>query len=569
MFENCPRSLCFKARSFRVVALSFFLTLLCAAFFSTEKAFAWGYGHDVVATLLRDYLPDEIKPFFSDEDLKLFIKYCHYPDLPNKTLEQTGDIVGDEDEAILKEFGYSHSDWLHRHTGRAASYVLLRKAFRDKNPRNAAFYLSVLSHSIADQGAMNHTPILQFITYSRFEGIDYGVKNHLDLSTDPTLRQKIDQRLEKYEPKLLADSFVESVYSLVLDCYDQAELSADVEKAVGFGTKEEHENAMAQLAAFQVKTLLDMSLTAWKFANSEEVFTKDMLGEIFVREEARKREGRLETQTVYSGLFDQTLNPENPRATIGLVLEPYGSFHYWALSYVGKLLTASCGRTLRDHGYAVKAISFWKMEVEPLPNPSEMPVLLIFSGHSIISPKIVDAINQYVERGGKLLFVAGYDHKNLTGMKKFLQLCENEEVPVSKKWAIQNEDVWPKMSVSFAPKMTRLSTHYADGKPKAFSFMRNPNFDGFCKPYCGYRIQEDDSLQPLAWLTNEKETFCVAAMNSNAVLIPEYLMLPFLFSEDKTLRWDELRLDSFAEKVLFDTIELLCPEKENVQSVQP
>ncbi|MDO4628178.1 MAG: hypothetical protein Q4C70_03260 [Planctomycetia bacterium] len=544
-----------------------FLFFILLAFFP-GVALAWGGGHDAVVETLKEYLPAEVKAFFSEEDMTLMRKYCHYPDMPNKTLEETGEIVGAEDEALLRAFGYDSSNWLHGHTGRAATYVMLHRAFQQKDTKKAAFYLSVLSHSVSDQGAVNHTPILQFTTYSHFDGVDYGIKNSCEFRLTERLADKFRERFVTYQPRKIAETFTESVYEMAMDCYLQAEISAEIEVQIAFGTPEESETAMEKIVVAQIASLLDMTYTAWEFAkngeNTEE-FTPKMLDEIANREATRRRQGNPVTQEVYAGIFDESLNPENPKATVGLVCEPFGSFHVRALSYVGKMLVASAGRTLRDNGYAVRGVSFWKMETEELPDPKEMPILLIFAGRCRISDEIAATIQRYTECGGKLFYVAGMDPKKLTGMTPYLKRRENHEIPVSVKWGIQNEELWGKMSVTFAPEMERLSA-------SPYPLVRNPNFDGFCKPACIWSVEIPENkaentsetaretvseVIPLAWLDNGTETFCVAAKCGRTVWAPEYLFLPFLFSDVKTLRWSELRLDPFGEKVLLEMVEEL------------
>ncbi|MDO4575822.1 MAG: hypothetical protein Q4D98_11475 [Planctomycetia bacterium] len=525
-----------------------FLFCLCLGF--PTWGWAWGTGHDDVARLLGEFLPTKIKEFLTEENFGLLEKYCHYPDNPNKTLEVTGEIVGEEDEAILRKWGYTGSDWLHRHRGRAVTYALLRKAFRERNAKNAAFYLSVLSHSVSDQGAINHTPILQFTTYSKFDGVSYGRKNSCELRLTEALGRKIRPQFQAYSPRLLAETFSESVFALVLDCYTQAEIAAEVETDIAFGTPLQAEEGMAKIACVQLKSLLDAAYSAWQFASAEEEITEEMLAEIGRREETRRRQGKPQTQAVYRGLFDASRNPQNPKTTVGLVCEPFGSFHVTSLSYVGKMLVAATGRTLRDHGYAIHPVSLWEMERTELPDPKEMPVLVIFAGSCSISNEIADTIRRYTESGGKLFYVAGKDPKNLVGMADGLTPRADGEVPVSTKWGIQNEDVYAAMKITFSPKLARLGT-------KEYTFRRNPNFDGFCKPICRYQIREAANIEPLAWLNNGSETFCVSARNAKGVWVPEYLLLPFLFSDATTLLWNDLRLDSFGETVLLAMLEEL------------
>ena len=108
----------------------------------------WGSGHDDVARLYGAHQPAEIRAFLGDWGGNALTNWRHHPDHfpghPDQTLALTGAIVGDAYKAAFRNFGYSSGDWLHRHSGRAATRVLLRRAFREGNAKNAAFLLSVL-----------------------------------------------------------------------------------------------------------------------------------------------------------------------------------------------------------------------------------------------------------------------------------------------------------------------------------------------------------------------------------------------------------------------------------------
>ena len=53
---------------------------------------------------------------------------------------------------------------------------------------------------------------------------------------------------------------------------------------------------------------------------------------------------------------------------------------------------------------------------------------------------------------------------------------------------LQNVEVCRKMSVVFAG-----ATH---------PLKRNPNIDGFCKPYAPFTVREAEGIEPIAWLEN-------------------------------------------------------------------
>ena len=64
-----------------------------------------------------------------------------------------------------------------------------------------------------------------------------------------------------------------------------------------------------------------------------------------------------------------------------------------------------------------------------------------------------------------------------------------------------------------------------------------------------------DGVEPIAWLDNGRDRFCVAARRGKVTWLPVYMLSPFLFCEEKSLDFGALRLDSFAERVLLPEIE--------------
>ena len=53
--------------------------------------------------------------------------------------------------------------FIQRKARRSVRYCL--QAFRDKNKEHSAFWLTTLGHSIADEAACNHGPLLHYLTY--------------------------------------------------------------------------------------------------------------------------------------------------------------------------------------------------------------------------------------------------------------------------------------------------------------------------------------------------------------------------------------------------------------------
>lgn len=524
---------------------------LLACSVSAPAAFGWGGGHEHIARLCGEYMPAEPRAALGEWNDRL-VWWCHYPDMTEPgwgarrfmlPADMSGEI-GAEATARFEKWGFNEGDWLHRHVGRTVLMTEMKDAFRTGRPKLAAFCVSVLSHAASDQGALNHTPILQFTSYSKFAGVDYGWKHGCGFTmVDKAIARRVRAGMAAWRPKLLAPDFREAIYVAAMDSYDQSEAAAAAEIDAAFGTKEEHDAAMARIVIRQVTSILDMTHTAWTLRNEPFELTRDIVEGIPRREEARRRAGRPEGQAVYHGLFDSRLDPPRPKTTVGFVLEPYGSFHVTALSYVGKMLGAATARTLRDAGCAVKAFAYWDLEKAALPPPSELPHLFIFSGRcSPMPPPVAENLKRYRDAGGHLVWVAGEDPENVTGLLEALVRRGDDEVPVSSKWAVQNEQVWRRMRVTFA-------SGFGDFGADAFPFVRNPNFDGFCKPVCVWSVRAAEGVQPIVSLDNGKQKLVVGARRGNVTWLPEYLFLPFLFSADKTVNWADMRLDTFASRV--------------------
>ena len=65
---------------------------------------------------------------------------------------------------------------LHTEKGKATLMALLARAFGRGDHRTAAFYLSVLTHPVGDESALNHPTILNFVHYCRYQGVSFGTR---------------------------------------------------------------------------------------------------------------------------------------------------------------------------------------------------------------------------------------------------------------------------------------------------------------------------------------------------------------------------------------------------------
>lgn len=541
------------------------ILLTCIFFaFSVRTAMAWGGGHDLIGQWMAEFLHPEIQEFFTDENRKQLPGWSHYPDLPKKSVEEIEAIVGTEDATFLGKHGCRNSMWLHGVDGRACSALLLTKAFREKRNTPAAFYLSELSHSVSDGGALNHTPMMLFLMCILQPGlapIPYSQltdakMNSVDLgSADPETRQTILEDLKQYQPEMMAESVPEFLYQVQSLPFELGATASEREADVAFGDRSRRGKALAEIGKLHAHVMLDIAWTAWQLAQTDQPL---QLPEDFHTELARRSRqalGQLDARrdSVFRELFTKEQKPTNA-TMIGLLLEPYTySCPYSSFASQGRLITAGAGRVFRDHGYPIRPLNLPEVETGGLPSPADMPILFLSPGPCRISEALAKTISDYTENGGKLIWVGGEDPKALTGaIGKSLRKRANEEVPTSTAWSLQNEDVLPNMVITFdGPLRDSFSGEY--------KFKKNPNINGASKPRCQVSIElTDPSIRPLIWLDNGKERFCIGAGTERAVWLPEYVVSPYVLSDDSSIGYfPEFRLDSFGAPVVLEALRFL------------
>ena len=145
---------------------------------ASMAAFAWDVEHDEIARLTGEALPAEIRSFFSFEDFGVLTGNCHFPDMTEReprrwrTVDDMAQWVDAEDRDILAKAG-CRTYWLHTEDGKAVVLTLLSRAFATGAHTKAAFYLSLLTHSVSDESALNHPTLGNYHRYTKFKGVQY------------------------------------------------------------------------------------------------------------------------------------------------------------------------------------------------------------------------------------------------------------------------------------------------------------------------------------------------------------------------------------------------------------
>lgn len=525
----------------------------------TVTAFGWDVEHDEVAQLTGESLPAEIKAQFDFDDFGVLMANCHFPDGTEweprrfRDLDDLEAIVGPEDRALVAARGF-YGYWMHTADGKATFMSLLARAFGRGDHRRAAFYLSALTHQIGDESALNHPTLLNFIQYCHYAGVSFGTKkvedgakNVFGFRSDGLVVRMARERLRGYRPlAATGGDFREQQLSACVAAVNQAAYAAEKEVAIAFG-RPGAADALADLVAMQVKAILDVVWTCWTNRSPEAPLPFDDFVARFERgAAAAARTLDPARQAVFADLFDKARNPLDPKGTVVLLCEALGLRSDGVQSYVDRLVTGACGRTLRDAGYAVEAYDFGALRPGCL-DVKRTPILVVAAGHQAPTDEQARALVDYRNGGGRIVYICGRnptnvkdrrpgDPKDIAGFAGLLVDRKPEELPVSPGWA----------RAGACPDWRKLAVEVAGVR---YPLKRDANGDGWAKPVCTCEILVGAGVEPLAYVDNGVARFCVAARKGNVTWLPVYLLSPFLFANETTLDFGALKLDSFARKV--------------------
>ena len=533
-------------------------------------AWGWDVEHDEIAQLTGEFLPAEVRRTLDFDDFGILLANCHFPDMTEwpeggkrrfHTAEELAAGMGADNARALVDAGYRNSYWFHTPKGRAALMSALARCFAAGEHARSAFCISVLTHAISDESALNHPPLLGFFKYSRLPGVDFtmrkveeGAKNVFGFRSDGHVVHLARAKLRGSAPAVPPGSFADALLALgVKVAVEQAAYAAEIEGRIAFGEQADAEAALSDLVATQVRTIEDVVWTCW----THRAATAPMPDAAFEKrfsESAWAAARRLDParQFVFDGVFDAARNPDTPKSAVGVVCEAYAR-EFGRLSFPGRILTAACARTLCAHGHAVKGLSYWTLVETGFPDPAEVPcVLACIGGAGYLSSgpdaAFAAAARAYREKGGRLVVVGGEDVRDVTGFAATMKRRANDEVPASAAWHRAGAGDVLKMSLVAAKGLRRLS-----GVRQAFR--RDPNFDGFCKPVCRMETPVGETLLEL---DNGRGAFPVAVRKDGVAWLPEYALFPYLLAEgDPGLPLHALALEGFGEQLLLDVVDLL------------
>lgn len=544
------------------------LTFLFLALF-IGKALGWGSGHDDQTRLMFEMLPSEIQAMLSEEQRAELIRhYSHFPD-----------SGGDLDPEKIGEKGYAFAVGhnvkgvygFHGSKGKATAFVLLTRAFAENDPDLAALWMGTIVHSIGDEAACNHDPLVSYITYAfKAYGIPMEMGTGLDYSDVAKTEEGkavVAELAKNFKPAIISENPEEALRYLLMSEAEGnafmtsrgATIAAAYKPAASEQTVAEARRALAELGQYGAERAANVILTAWHYAKQGKAATLDFDEELLKKaEEAEKAfiaARSLSSDSIFTGLLDGAQSGP----AVGVLIEPSQKMNRTYLGFSSKYISAAAMRAMKENGIPWRAVDLRTMDPENPPTVADMPVMMVCSGGARLPQPALDALKIYVKEGGKLLWIGGRDSGLLGDLSKSLAPADDADLPVLGKYGAGNDDTIKKASMLFkGPLAAALSA-------EPFPFLRNPNTKaGWQKPYCPYQIDVTrPNLKPLAILKVGEKTFPVAAALEDAgetahVFIPEYLVAPFLLTPALELQDVSMPLfDSVGAKVFLSCLKAL------------
>ena len=552
------------------------ILFLLAQFGGTVGLYAWGSGHYEVNRIALDRLPVEMKALLSPDNRKDFVKDAKVPDdfTPWSEYEKKkGKVITPNDLATLSKYKIKTPYALHSATGQAVNYVLLYRALKDRDGDRIAFWGACLAHTLADEVACNHDPLIHYLSYA-FKGgygMKFGKAGMLDfgeLCRTPEGDALAVKALNAVPLLLLGDDPQEVLVEIMLHGLKanrfMTERSIIIASAfdpdAGDGALADSQFAMAELGAFGVRAWLEVITTAWALINESKpvpVLTPEILANYKARHTKFVTARPLKADALYAPWLK--LQAETGVPAVGVVVEPSTTMNRGGLSFGGRFLASAILRELHKSKIPFRVIDAREPEQDLDAGSTSMVILCSGKFHNY---ELVRALKSYTNAGGHLLLIGG-EHRGLLGsLSQALIKADPATLPVTSGYGQKNLEFIDRIRVRFSGSLVEEI-----GK-EALPFIHNPDTKaGWQKPKCPYRLKEDfgADIEPLAKIELDGENQIVAAVyrpdgNACFVFIPEYLIAPYLLTDEPEFSNPaQPQLDRIGSKVLLTALHLLLP----------
>lgn len=547
---------------------------------SAPCAYGWGSGHCTQAQMVMDGLPQEIKDFLGEQNCKDIVggkeAYCGFPDSPRVTEELLGKAALDElirlgNFKVIDGKKVAHSGALHQDVNAAVAFDLLCMAFAEKDPKHAAVWIGCVIHTMGDNTChLAQTAYGGVIARMKIKA-GPGLYDLSSMTATELGRKKLKDAMAGYKPKMLGENPDDVLVKLVLSTAESQNYGAKKESGLSAAwnldedgkpnVTEEGLDAMADLGAYGAKGILDAVVTAWEFAKAgKKVALNDELIKKG-RELSRKfvDSKPLSDDSIYVGTLDS--KPAGP--AVGVLLENSTYMGSARFSYIGCVVLSQIMRCYKEANVPYLPLDIRKVEKDGLPDVDKMPVLVLCSGGFYVNDVARGAFAKYVKDGGKLVWIGGTDKGMLGKLSKSLKDADRELLPVG----VDYEDAKGEGAKAVARVKVQYLAEFADALGKEpLKFVNNPNTAGWTTARCNLQIVADDKdVKPLVAVTDGSKTMNIAAAvveggKARHVFLPQYLLLPFVLSQDQTMDFARPTLDSVGKKIILTSTRMLAPD---------
>lgn len=535
--------------------------------------YGWGGGHNDIQRAILNRLPEDLTSALTLQDKQNIIgDYSHYPDSPDSFDVK---LIGQDALQRLEKLGITRRIQFHSDKGRAAVFLELVHAFRQKNIQLANFWIAVLGHSTADMAACNHDPMTHFVLYS-WGAKDYHLQtrngnypSYFDLHNAVRVPEGQRLFLEEVDRNRLFDDGRElddAILEIML--YGFEGTLASVKLSLGIldasadyaDTKDPSklvkiQEGMAQLGAWAVvRTLRDTEVARRIAAGSA---TLELSRSALDRYKIAVKE-ILETRDFQDDLLfrNAILNQASPeKRAIAISIEPTWTMGESLAGYAERLMGVFIAETLFHQHRDYRLVDIRQLLRNEFPDPRNTPVLIFFARatnrkfHSMKIKDLFGGLANYIQKGGHVLWIGGSPPPGqiFPGLEQsVIRDLEGARWPIPMEQLIQTELV-------------------LYGSKKKVHFVRSPETHaGWHVNHCSVVFKEADNLIPILQLramNGDTRTVAIAYPEKNPVMafIPTYALTPHVFTESKIFKTpiSQTQLDDVGTEILDEALKHL------------
>ena len=529
--------------------------------------FGWGAGHDQVNELAVKMLHG-ILPAESATNV---VRWSHAPDDFTRWEKLTQFQVPLEDLQLLKAHKLKTPYSSHTAKGQAVEFILLINAFKENAPQRIAFWSACLLHTLADEAACNHDPLIHYATYAyksayRLKmgpgvGLDFA-----DVARTPEGKQLVHRLAAEVAECPLPSDPDEAVLEVMLsgvksNAFMTRRGTAIAASFARNATAEQLATARTALAELGVHGAArghDVIVAAKEFAQRGVTpeLTPALEAEFQKRKAAYVAARPLSDDSLFADLLKTQASGDRP--AVGVLVEPSVSMNEAHFSFGAKVISAGAARSMQLAGVPIRLIDVRCLENEGTLSPQATPVLFVCAGPLRLGRPAKDALAKYFNAGGRPLWIGG-EHGGLLGeLSASLVPMAPEVLPVATRYG-QDTPVAHEARFHFL----REFQEALGSQP--YCFVHNPNTKaGWQVPRCRYQIKPAAEIIALAEMRLAGNAVPVVGAwmdlqgKAKAIFIPEYLLAPYVLSEEDGLQdLSRPALDRVGRHILSTSLRLL------------